>query len=306
MVPVEDRALCILSRAVAATTLGTSPPGRRLRGDSVSTCGIRLLPSGRGARVWRPRGCRRWHSQLHEGARPRSASSGRVSSTRTVERALALLSEVCARRGGHPHRVRPAHRPAGQHGAAPAAHAGVGRVRQPRRRRELPGRPHDDPARRRCHRAPRARRGSPRPPCDRIVRRDRRVGLPVHPRASTRRPSTSRWSRAPTRCGTPAGSVVPSPMRRPRGGPGAQRRRSRRRVRRRARPRRARRDRDRRARPLRPAASPRRVSVIGPTYRIDEKTMHELRTDRGRRGARSLSGLLGAPQPNRPGQETAP
>ncbi len=36
-------------------------------------------------------------SQLHEGARSALVSSGRVSSTRTVERALALLSEVCSR-----------------------------------------------------------------------------------------------------------------------------------------------------------------------------------------------------------------
>jgi len=35
-------------------------------------------------------------SQLHEGARPGLVASGRVSSTRTVERALALLSEVCS------------------------------------------------------------------------------------------------------------------------------------------------------------------------------------------------------------------
>jgi IclR family acetate operon transcriptional repressor len=35
-------------------------------------------------------------SQLHEGARTALVSSGRVSSTRTVERALALLTAVCS------------------------------------------------------------------------------------------------------------------------------------------------------------------------------------------------------------------
>ncbi len=111
-------------------------------------------------------------------------------------------------RGAHPHRVRAAHRPAAEHGPAAAAHPGGSRLRRAAAATAaFRGRPAADPARRRDASAGRRSSACAEPALQRHRRRHRRVGLPSHAPGPATPRSTWRWSRAPTRSGTPAGSA---------------------------------------------------------------------------------------------------
>ena len=127
-------------------------------------------------------------------------------STRTVERALALLATICDRGGANLADSATGLRSCAQHGASAAAHAGNHRVRHQGRGRDVPARKSHHPTRR-----PGAEQ--------RVVDRPRQAGDGEAGGARRASPSTSASkgtaprrctsasSRERTRSGTPAGSV---------------------------------------------------------------------------------------------------
>ena len=226
------------------------------------------------------RPCYACNLHRRHGARSHD-SRGRVpqaSTTRTVERALALLAEVCT------HDSITLAECARATSLPPSTalrllrtleSAGLRRARQDGalRRRRPPA-----PARRRRARPPVAGRGSPSRRCGASSTRRGESTYLVDPGPGRHRRLRRAWSRAPTRCGTPAGSAARSRSTDLAVGAGPARLKPARRLRRPARPARARRHRDL----LAPIRAPRRRRrradpCSARPIAIDDDTMHALR-----------------------------